>query len=52
MEARYQYKVFELLSEVVHFLRDHDIDRKDIVAILLIYNSEKIGLIYQEWWYD
>lgn len=52
MEARYQYKVFELLSEVVHFLRDHDIDRKDIVAILPIYNSEKIGLIYQEWWYD
>lgn len=51
MEARYQFKVFEFLGDLVNFLRDHDIDRKDIVAILPLYNSKKIGLVYQEWWY-
>lgn len=52
MKAKYDYKVFEFLSDLVNFLRDRDIERKDIVAIIPVCNSKKIGLVYQEMSYD
>ena len=51
MELKYTYEVFDLLSELVRFLQQRKIERRDIVAIIPVYNSKKIGLVYQEWWY-